>query len=229
MSTPHDHDNGNRSRGPFQPLEMLDDIQQQAFDAAMRVAGELTALTGDLAGSQWLDAVFGRNGASPGSNTGTDNSDDDPLDVGRLRTDVARAAETFGELMRTMLDVGFDALDELARRPKPRPSASTTRGASAYVRCTVRNPNDVAATGARPHVPQLVSDRAEVLGGTLTVTPASLDLEPLASVVVDVAVDIPDGAAPGRYHGLLLVEGVPDIACPIVIDVAPPDSQDDGG
>ena len=42
---------GRRVRGapgPFGPLEMLDDVQRQAFEAAMRVAGELTALSGDL-------------------------------------------------------------------------------------------------------------------------------------------------------------------------------------
>nr|MBA2625384.1 hypothetical protein [Acidimicrobiia bacterium] len=135
MTTGAEGGDGRRRRGPFDPLEMLDDVQRQAFQAAMRVAGELTAM-GDLPGARWFGAPSGsrsQNGPTAAGDAGP------PVDVGRLRGDVVRAAEMFSELMRALLDAGFDAMDELARRPPARPSASVAPGVVAELRCAIHN------------------------------------------------------------------------------------------
>jgi hypothetical protein len=220
-----DRGDGRSRRGPFGPLEALDEAQRQAFEAAMRIAGELTALGGDLPGASWFGRAGGADGHGPGSTPGSSR----PLDVGRLRSDVVRAAETFSELLRALLDAGFDAMDEVARRPAARPAASVAPGATARLHCTVHNGDREPARGVRPHVRQLVSDGGDLLAATVTIRPESLDLEPYERVDLVVEVAVPAGAAPGRYHGLLLVAGLPDVASALAVDVADGTEAGDDG
>ena len=182
-----DGGDSGRRRGPFGPLESLDEVQRRAFEAAMRVAGELSALGGDLPGASWFADLAGSAGAG-GRSAGTDGAR--PVDVGRLRGDVVRAADTFSELLRALLDAGFDAMDELARRPPARPAASVAPGEVAALRCTVQNSDREPARAVRPHVRQLVSDGGDLLDAAVTVRPESLDLEPYerADLAVEVAV-----------------------------------------
>ncbi len=263
MTAANDGANGSRSRGPFGPLEMLDDVQRQAFDAAMRVASELSALTGDLTNASWFGDAFGGGafgggafgggafgGGAFGGGARTDGAPTDardagsehgangsrrPLDVGRLRSDVARAAETFSDLMRALLDVGFDAMDELSRQPSPRPTASNVSGGVARLRVTVRNPHRDPVARVRPHLAQLASDLGVVLEASVTVQPELLDFQPHESAVIEIDVALPPAAEPGRYHGLLLLAGLPDVACAISVDVAAEaarrddEGSDDGG
>lgn len=230
MNEPGDSD--RRSRGPFGPMEMLDDVQRQALDAAMRVASELGSLGGDLADASWLrgfgipgtDADDRQSGSRSGNPTGT------PVDVGRLRGDVVRAAETFAELVRSLLDVGFDALDELARRPVPQPAGSAPPGSIATVECAIRNDRGETVRGARPLVPGLVSGSGAPLDAVVSVQPEQLDLDAHERVVVTVEVHVSPVAVPGRYHGLLVVSGLADTAIPVsitVVDVASPSDDDD--
>ena len=216
-------DNGtHRPRGPFGPLEMLDEVQRQAFEAAMRVTSELTSLSGGLAEVAWLRDIGG-NG-SPGRAVLEDRP---PMDVGRLRSDVAKAAETFADLLRAVLDVGFDAVDELAHRPLGRPVGATEPGGSATITCTVRNGPD-AASGLRAHVPQLASVDGVVLEAPVAIDPERFDLQPHERIEVTMTVPVSPDAGPGRYHGLLLVSGLPDSAQAITVQVPAPESVDDG-
>jgi hypothetical protein len=206
---------------------MLDDVQRQAFEAAMRVAGELGTLGGDLGFSRW----FTPPGPEPDSERpGRSTDTRPPVDVGRLRSDVVRAAETFSDLMRALLDVGFDAMDELARRPSARPCSTAPPGGTARIECVVRNERRERVAGVRPRVHQLVSDDGLPLDATSVVEPTLLDLEPHERVTVLVDVAVPAGARPGRYHGLVLASGLPDVAHAVTVEVTPPaGSGDDDG
>lgn len=211
-------DGRGRARGPFGPLEMLDDVQRQAFEAAMRVAGELSALTGDLSGAAWFSDAFARGTQDNG---GGETGEAKPrVDVGKLRGDVVRAAETFSELMRALLDVGFDAMDELARRPSPRPSSSSPPGGVAQLHCTVHNDRRESVRSVRPHVGELVSDHGALLKATVDIQPPRLELEPHERATLQIDVAIPSDADRGRYHGLLLVAGLPNAAYPITVEVS---------
>jgi hypothetical protein len=206
-----------RGRGPFGPLERLDEVQRQAVDAPMRVAAQFAGSAGDLADASWLG----------GSDEGP-RSVRDPaarVDVGRMRGDVARAAETFIELMRSVMEVGFDALDELARRPAPDPTASAAPGEIARVSCAVRNDRGEPLRGARPLVHGMVSGLGELLDAVVTPTPALLDLDGHERATVDVEVHVSPIASPGHYHGLLLVSGLPDVAIPIRFVVVDPEGD----
>lgn len=208
-------DGRRRDRGPFGPLEMLDDVQRQAVEAAMRVASELTALGGDLPDSSWL--------TGPGTPASDRDRDPEPtrrpIDVGRLRNDVGRTAETFSELMRALLDVGFDAIDELARRPAHRPGAMAGPGETAHLQCTIINGGRDRVERVRAHVPQLVSEDGTILSAAVTAQPIELDLEPRERAMIDLDVAISAEADPGRYHGLLLATGLIDAAYPMTLTV----------
>jgi hypothetical protein len=174
-------------RGPFGPLEDLDAVQRQALEAALRITGELASLGGDLASSPWL-------GAQPGAAA---------LDVGRLRADVSRAAESFAELLRALLDVGFDAVDELTRRPSSRPTATVEPGGVAVLRCAV------GAGAAR--VTQLTASDGVELEAVATVRPEAGDAE--------IEIVVAPTARPGAYHGLVLCPGEPDDVVAITVEV----------
>jgi hypothetical protein len=197
---------------------MLDEVQRQALEAAMRITSELGSLGGGLADTSWLRELTG------GRAEGTNPDDPAPIDVGRLRSDVARAADTFADLLRAVLDVGFDAVDELARRPGHRPVGSSRPGERAGVVCSVRNGSDVAGA-LRAHVPQLASVDGVVLDAPVTVTPERFDLQPHERIELSVTVELPSDALPGRYHGLVLVAGLPDAAHPVTVEVVGPEAD----
>lgn len=202
-------------------MERLDDVQRQAIEAAMRVASQVTGLGSSLADGGWL-------GDSQGEDA--DRSVRDPSarpDVGRMRGDVARAAETFSELVRTMLDVGFDALDELARRPAPQPSGSVAPGSITTIECTVRNDRSDAVPRARPLVHGLVSGIGELLDAVVTISPAEFDLAAHERAALRVEVHVSPVAEPGHYHGLVLVSGLPDVAVPIRVVVVDTEGSGD--
>jgi hypothetical protein len=207
-----------RPKGPFAPLEMLDEVQRQALDAALRITAELGSLTGGLADASWLRDATGR------SHDGAPE-DTPPVDVGRLRADVARAADTFSDLLRAVLDVGFDAMDELARRPGTSASGAADPGTTAAVTCAVRNGVDATA-GLRAHVPQLASVDGVVLQAPVHVEPERFDLQAHERIELRVSVDLPADAVAGRYHGLVLVSGLPDAAHPITFLVTDHGSGD---
>jgi hypothetical protein len=195
---------------------MLDEVQRQALEAALRITAELSSLSGGLADAAWLREATGRGGA-------VGPEDPPPIDVGRLRTDVARAADTFADLLRAVLDVGFDAMDELARRPGARVSSAAPPEGTATVTCAVRNGPD-AANGLRAHVPQLASVDGDVLEAPVSVVPERFDLQPHERIELRATVELPADATPGRYHGLLLVSGLPDAAHPITFEVSAPEA-----
>lgn len=208
----------DRGRGPFGPLEMLDEVQREAFEAALRVTAELSSLGGGLADlAWWTDPAGAPRHAEAG---GPDERP--PLDVGRLRGDVTKAAETFADLLRALLDVGFDAIDELTRRPVARPEGAAAPGSTALVTSTIRNGVE-SATGLVPHVPQLATVDGVVLDAAVRVEPIDIDLQPHERATVRVGVEVPVDALPGRYHGLLLVRGLSDAAQAITVDVTAPE------
>jgi hypothetical protein len=174
-------------RGPFGPLEDLDAVQRQALDAALRITGELASLGGDLASTPWL-------AGPPGAAS---------VDVGRLRADVSRAAESFSELLRALLDVGFDAVDELTRRPPRGVVATVEPGAVAVLR--------VRAEGTAPRVTQLTSAAGDELDAVVAIRVEGGDAE--------IEVVVSPSAAPGAYHGLLLAAGAPDVVVPLTVEV----------
>jgi hypothetical protein len=210
-----DEDRRERSRGPFGPMERLDEVQRRAVEAAMRVASQFADSAGELADEPWFGAADGAEGSAPDAAA--------RLDVGRMRGDVARAAETFVELMRSVMDVGFDALDELARRPVPQPTGRAAPGEIAHVSCTVRNDRAEPLRGARPLVHGLVSGVGDLLDAVVTPVPALLDLDAHERAHVDVEVHVSPIAPPGHYHGLVLVSGLPDVAIPIRFVVVDPE------
>jgi hypothetical protein len=196
-------------------MERLDEVQQQAIDAAMRVAAQLGGAGASLADLTWLgDRDAGGGPREPGARP----------DVGRMRGDVARAAETFVELLRSMMDVGFDALEELARRSPPQPTGRAAPGEITRIECSLRNDRGEPVRAARPLVHGLVSGLGELLDAVVTVAPDELVLDGHERAPVTVEVHVSPIATPGHYHGLLLVSGLPDTAIPIQLVVVDPEA-----
>ncbi len=197
-----------RSGGPFDALGALDDVQRQALDAAMRIASGLGELGGRFGDAPWTRASADDAGAGSVPT----------MDVGRLRGDVMRAAETFAELVRATLDVGFDALDELARRPATPAVTRVAPGAAIALVVTVRNEGEPLRDG-RPLVPALLASDGTPLDAVVTTRPEALGLEPYERAGVTVDLHVSPTAATGHYHGLLLVSGLAGVAERIDLEV----------
>jgi hypothetical protein len=211
--TPQEPSDGpRRSRGAFAPLELLDDVQREALDAAMRIAAEMAAM-GDATGVRaWFDR------AEPGADGAAADSGSARIDIGRLRRDVTRAADTFSDLVQAILDVGFDALEEMARRNPPRGATRVAPGAVAELSCVLHQDGDAPAS-VRPRLDRLVQSDGTELVGTTEVAPEVLGLAPGERATITFTVHVGPDAAAGRYHGLVLAEGIPDFAHPVTIDV----------
>jgi hypothetical protein len=208
--TPQEPSDGpRRSRGVFAPLELLDDVQRDALDAAMRIAAEVASMSDASGARAWFDRE--------------EEPDRGParVDVGRLRRDVTRAADTFSDLVQALLDVGFDALEEMARRSPPRGVTRVEPGATAVLRSVLHHDGGPTAS-VRPRLDRLVTSDGVDLAGATHLSPEVLGLAPGEQATIEITVEVTSGAAPGRYHGLLLAEGLPDFAHAVTVEVASP-------
>ena len=91
----------------------------------------------------------------------------------------------------------------------------------------LHNTTAAPAANLRPWCPGLSSPGgASLATNTVTCGPERIArLEPDASVELLVTAAVEDDAAPGVYHGQLLVDGLPDVTFPLrLVVLAPPNA-----
>ena len=138
----------------------------------------------------------------------------------RLRADAERLIDLYAEWTRALVDRALEAA-----------ATTTTTGPEVLVLGPVE-PGGTAAATAWLHVLEadgttaalrctdLTGHDGEVVpAGSVGFEPPALDTSASPSHQVRVNVDVATGTAPGRYHGHLLVAGLPEVALPVRLDV----------
>ncbi|HEX6687446.1 MAG TPA: hypothetical protein VF085_02140 [Solirubrobacterales bacterium] len=215
-------------REPFDPLaglRAMADAQRRGLETAAAVVERMLELSRQSARGQFpfplpAEPVDGSNG------DGADATGDPGREVRRLRADAERLLELLGESVRVLFDLAADAAeagvdgqngiaDELLLGPAAPGTPAVGRvwlhvldgppGAPARLNATAFTAHDGAAIEAR----------------AASFEPPLLDTFALrSSQEVLIAVQVPEAATPGVYHGHILAAGLPEVGLPVRIEVA---------
>jgi hypothetical protein len=140
-----------------------------------------------------------------------------------------RAADSYLAIMGQINEAGLRFFDATRWWQFPRPERDdlllpdVAPGGRVSARLWLHNTTASAAINLRPWCPGLANHTgASLPGTTVTCTPQRIDrLDPDASREILVTVAVGEDAAPGAYHGQLLVDGLPDVVFPLRIAVLP--------
>ncbi len=135
--------------------------------------------------------------------------------------------ELWGEWMRLLVDAAADSA-EVALGPPSRGGADhlslgpAKPGASVSGRTWLHVLDGPPTAPARLTATALTAaDGSTIDPGTIAFEPAVLDTFDLrSSQEIVVTVDLPEGTAPGPYHGHILATGLPELSLPVRIEVS---------
>jgi hypothetical protein len=198
-----DGDGGPRFGAP-ELARLAVDVQGLGFDAARIVVDRFSELF------EYFRQANGPGGAADGD---------------RSRRVEADAERLFASYISLLNDMGPS--------PSARGPAPSTDGALALpdiapggrtsARLWLHNTTASTAGALRPWAPGLAASEGSALpGDALTFLPPVVDrLSPGESHEIVAVLAVPEGAALGTYHGLVLVEHLPDTALPVRVHVVP--------
>jgi hypothetical protein len=221
--------------GAAEAARLAREVQDLGFEAARTVVerfvevfaqfatangGAAPPRPGDDTGSS---AGNGRGGGAGFGFWGSDRS------MRTMQADMQRATDAYLSLLGQLNEASLRFFD-VARWWPPAGGAAAARderdelrlpdvapGGRASARLWLHNTTATAAVDLRPWCPGLASHRGATLPGTaVTCAPERIDrLNPDASSALLVTVAVGDDAPAGDYHGLLLVDGLPDVVFPL--------------
>ena len=145
----------------------------------------------------------------------------------RIRAE--RAVDTALDAVGDAFDLCSDLVEAAARRATGAPGElglciTCAPGDVGTATCWLHNTTSSMAGTLRPHVGELRSQRGAALAAALAVAPERVvDLAAGTSASFTVTVTVATSAAPGRYFGLVFVDGLDDEPpLPIEVDVIEP-------
>jgi hypothetical protein len=204
---------------------MVAEVQRLGLDTAKMVIDRFSELAG-----QWPSAARGDGRGSQGAAAASTREP-----PAQLQADAERAVDAYLNVVRRLYDVvaGFTGAPsgtpagtgpEPVRLPPAAPGGTT----SAYV--WLHNTTADATTALVPRAVDLVDHHGNrISGGALAFDPAAVaQLDPGASSQLLATLRLPSDAVPGTYHGLVLVEHLPDVALHVVAEVRPAPDADRG-
>jgi hypothetical protein len=218
---------GMPDQEPFDPLEGLRamaDAQRRGLETAATVVERMLELSRQSARGSFpfplpAEPVDGQNGNGAGS----------PRDQGqefrRLRGDAERLLELLGESMRVLFDVAADvaeagvdgqngAADQLLLGPVPAGAVAVGRAWLHVLDGPPGAPARLNATAFTAH------DGAAIEARAASFEPPLLDsFAPRSSQEVVIAVAVPEGTAPGVYHGHILAAGLTEVGLVVGVEV----------
>jgi hypothetical protein len=145
-----------------------------------------------------------------------------------LQSEAERALDSYLAVLRRLNDASLAMLDETPRAPGPDGGDALTLpevspGGRTSARVWLHNTSTSAVLVARPWSPGLTSHNARrIPAGSVTFSPSRIErLDPGQSCELLVMARVAGDATLGSYHGLILVEHLPEIAFPLKIEVVP--------
>ena len=222
MSEPDDRSSAGV---PPEGVRLVQEVQDLGFQAARTVVERFGELFDQFAAGSAGGGPRKERDTPPTSSGwwGSDRS------AQGMQSDVQRAADSYFAVLGQLSDAGLRFLD-VARWWQPpaapaQPAAlqlpDVAPGGRVSAKLWLHNTTAAAAVGLRPWCPGLVSHAgAAVPPDAVTCAPARIDrLEPDASAEVLVTATVAADATPGAYHGLVLVDGLPDVVFPLRLTV----------
>jgi hypothetical protein len=158
---------------------------------------------------------------------GADGAEDSGREARRLRADAERLLELWGESMRLLLDLAADAAetsangrngggDRLSLGPVAPGESASGRVWLHVLDGPPGSPARLTATAFTSH------EGAAIAAAAAIFEPPLLDTFALrSSRDVRLTVEVPEGTAPGVYHGHILAGGLPEVGLAVRIEVAP--------
>lgn len=199
-------------------LRLLAEVQRRGVEAANLVIARLTERTNAP------DSAGGRPGPS-------DQADQ----MANLTDAFIDSVAAVATAMMPAVDPQRAAATADARHDAAAPevlSAAGTAGESVEVELWLHNYTDELATGIELHSSELLHSGGERLSaGCVTARPSSpFDLTAKSSRSVQLCVDVPAGAPPGRYRGIVTAAHLADLWVVLQLEVqaAPPGASATG-
>ena len=153
----------------------------------------------------------------------------------QLQADAERAVDAYLNVVRRLYDVvaglaGTPGSAPAAGGPEPLRLPPASPGGTTSVYAWLHNTTNEAVTALVPRAAVLVDHQGHQLPGeTLSFDPPSVDqLDRGASRQLLATLRVPADAAPGTYHGLVLVEHLPALALHVIAEVRPAAAEPDG-
>ncbi len=212
--------------GAAEAARLVQEVQNLGFEAARTIVerfGEIFA--------QFAAGNGGPGASGPGSDGGGPALGFSGFNrsAQAFQSDMQRAADSYVAVMGQLNEACLRFLD--ATRWWQPASADqgdlllpdVAPGGRVSARLWLHNTTASAAVNLRPWCPGLASHTgASLSADAVTCAPQRIDrLDPDASRELLVTVAVGDDAAPGAYHGQLLVDGLPDVVFPLRIAVLP--------
>jgi hypothetical protein len=221
---------------PFDVFEQFAEAQRLGLDAATSLMGRFTEMFtraasqdgGAMDPSTWFGAQDG-----PVDATTAGSGDRVPRDEMRtMRAEASRSMDAVLEMARRLFESSLDLADSATRRPNlaawmtdaPTADTLTVRvapGDTATATVWVHHRGDAAVPKVRLSVTPLRDRRGDEPLLSAVFEPDSLvDVEPGESRAVHIHLDVSSDCSPGTYWGLVLADGMADLALPLRLDVS---------
>ena len=225
--------------GPLDPGGFIE-AQRSGWEAASSIMARFA--------ETWSAAVAGTDTGAAVPTAPTTGASDQPADGDHpsdpfhsVRVEAARSLDAVMDITRKLVESSLDLADAAMRRPAVSSRFADGDGSPSPV-VLQATPGSTTVTSVWLHhqgpptgpvtLHVLGPSAATTTGDVATVSfqPAAIDrLDPGDSVEVRIGIAVPADTAVGTYHGLVLVDGLDELALPLRLEVGVEVGVDDGG
>jgi hypothetical protein len=222
-------DDRDRPGWPFpvdagEAARLAKDIQDLGFEAARIVVDRFSEMYGQYYTTVMNQAPWGGKADAPGPATGVG-----PGGGGyqRMQSDMQRMADSYLAILGRLTETSLMFMDSARSWGVRRPDSESlvipdvAPGGRSSTRLWLHNTTPSAVVDVRPWARKLVNHAGARLPDTaVAFSPGRIArLGAGESQEILVTIDLAGDAAPGPYHGQVLVEGLPEAAFPITVRV----------
>jgi hypothetical protein len=223
-----EHDDEPSGSAPAQVAHLVQEVQELGFQAARSIVERFAALFDQFAAST------GGTGRTDGADAEGDASVSGMIAGSApsgpvTQADVQQAASSYFAVLGELNEAGLRFLDAV-RWWQPPTNAEhngglrlpdVAPGGRVSAKLWLHNTTAKDARDLRPWCPGMTDHTGAAMDASaVTFAPTRLDrLDPDASAEILVTADVARDATPGVYHGLILVDGLPEVVFPLRVAV----------
>jgi hypothetical protein len=200
------------------------DVQELGFVAARTIVERFADMFAQFTSANGATDTGRRDGGEQSFRLqGSDGS------MRQMQSDMLRATDAYMAVLSKLSEASLGFFDATRWWSPPRSAhddlllPEIAPGGRTSARLWLHNTTTTTAVNLRPWCPGLASHSgASIPSSAVTCQPERIDrLDADASSDLVVTVAVGEDAAPGTYHGQLLVDGLPDVVFPVRVVVRP--------